>query len=118
MLLLRSSSSRPVRGGVRLAINSARRRRSPRSRFITSIALRSFSSVIFTPKRRSNSALNLRSSCAQWAAASGSSGFCGSSRMYMGRVRPISSYIFFFPSQVVSATIRSAISMNGFDFST
>ena len=45
--------------------------------------------------------------------ASGSSAFCGSSSTYIGRDRPISSYIFFLPSQVVSATTRSAISRNG-----
>lgn len=117
MLLFRVISSRPVMGGGSDFMSSASERRSARSRFIVEIAPRRAPSVISTVKRDSSSALSFRSSLTQCPKASSSSGFWVSSSMYVGRDRARSSYIFFFPSQVVSATTRSAISRKGFVFS-
>ena len=44
----------------------------------------------------------------------GFSAFCGNSSTYIGLLRPSSSNIFFLPSQVVSATTRSAQFKKGF----
>ena len=118
MMLLSPSSSSPVSGGQSDFISSASSRRSARSRFMVAIARRSLSSEISTANRLSSSSLSLPSSRVQYSRPSSLSCLCGSSKTYIGRDSAISSYIFFLPSQVVSATIRSAISRNGFAFST
>ncbi len=113
MLLRSESSCRPVSGGGSACIKAANCRRSARSRFITAMASRSRQSLGVVWKRSSRKQRNFFSSAYQCSRASGSSAFCGSSSTYIGRDWPISSYIFFLPSQVVSPTTRSAISRKG-----
>ena len=118
MMLFRPRSSRPVSTGASAFIRAASARRAARSRFMATMAVRSLAAVMRTWKRRSSSAFSRRSSLSQYLKASAESGFCGSSSTCMGRDSAMSSYIFFLPSQVVSATTRSAISRNGFSFVT